>query len=55
MAKCTCNLSCFLHAAKILEVEFVVIGLAYIMSGGLNNFGKQESSWKVSLANKNPF
>lgn len=45
----------FLHTAKLLEVEFVFIGLTHIISGGLNNVGKQESWWKVSLANKNPF
>lgn len=32
----------FLHTAKLLEVEFVFIGLTHIMSGGLNNVGKQE-------------
>lgn len=39
----------------MFDGEFVITGLARIMSGGLNNSGKQESQWKVSLANKNPF
>lgn len=42
-----CGISAaFLHAAKMLDAEFVIIGRAHIMSGGLSNFGKQESQWK---------
>lgn len=39
----------------MFDGEFVITELAHTTSGGLNNSGKQESQWKVSLANKNPF
>lgn len=44
----------FLQTAKMLNAKFVIIGLTHV-SGGPNNSGNQESQWKVSWANKNPF